>query len=483
MSLYIYGIIFLPVALWIFLWRPRYLASLLVLASVFETSPLVSFPIGSSVFEIKPYYFVAVLLALRAWPVFFRQRRLELELGRSGGQIVRSFVRFWKWGLLSTFLFPILFEGVRVIDPRVIGGDVVAGFLLEGASAPLHWGFENLGQAVYLTLNLIALLYVCSGEGRDKSAKPFKTLQVMIIVVSVIALVQFVAAKKGWTVPYLDFESNLSYAGGSTFDSDSVRRVNATFSEPSTAGGFLAGAALGLVASRLSGGPISVFVIGLVVLALMLTTSTTGYATLTIGVALLVLYLLHSSSRRRLPRNVLRRSLFALSLVLLAMLAFVVADSTLKQAAIATTFDKADTISFLARGAADAYSFKLLASTYGLGTGLGSNRPSGFAAGLLGSVGIIGTTLFVVFIARLLRQVLSASCGRDASSFAMVSWMLIGMLIAQAVAIPDLSWPPFWGVLIVTSSLLASRNQLAAEVAVVFAPDPAGDAPTNPALA
>jgi hypothetical protein len=484
MSFYIYGIVFIPIALWVFFWHPKYLIPLLVAASVFETSPLVSFPIGSSIFEIKPYYFVAILVAIRAWPLLFNRLQLEIQSGPYLAQIMRSFVSFWKWSVLSAFLFPVLFQGVRVIDPRAIGGDVVAAFLLEGASDPLHLKFENFGQAFYLTLNLVAFLYICSEERGDKRALPLKTLKVTILVVSLIAVAQFVAAKKGWSIPFLDFESQLTYAGSTSFDSDNVRRVNATLSEPSTASGFLAAGSLGLLASRFTGGTTSLAAIALASLALLLTTAATGYAALVGSLLLFVVYLSRASVRKRIPRKILWRSFLSAAVLSAAILAFVVADPTLRQAAIETTFEKSDTVSFVARGAADAYSFKLLASTYGLGTGLGSNRPSGFGAALLGNVGIVGVTLFVIFLVRLFRQLFAGSRGPYTSSFAMATWTLLGMLVAQLLALPDLSWPPFWGVLFAALSLLVSHSDRSTEVVFAGVRNPlGGSSPADPARA
>jgi hypothetical protein len=48
--------------------------------------------------------------------------------------------------------------------------------------------------------------------------------------------------------------------------------------------------------------------------------------------------------------------------------------------------------------------------------------------------------------------------------------MLSGILIAQAIALPDLSWPPLWAVLILATSMLASQSDpsnAASKVAVV----------------
>jgi hypothetical protein len=458
MSINIYGAVFIPVALWIFVFRPQYLIPLLIVASAFGASPLVEYPIGSSTFEIKPYYFVTVLLAIRAWPVLFNYQRLQRDSLPLAKKTSESLIGFWKWGILSAFLFPVVFSGLPVIDPRVIGGDVAASFFLEGASSPLHWTFENLGQAGYLTLNMITLLYVGSREGRVSSGISLRTLRAMIIVVSLIAIIQSAAARTGWNVPYLYFEGGTAYAGASEFGGEGVRRVSSTFSEASTAGGFLAASTLGFLAMRLSGGSTSIFLILLVIVGLLLTTATTGYAAVVVGGTLLFLYFMRGSTRRRLSQRALMRSAVALVFSSAIVLGLLAIDPALRQAAMEMTLDKGDTVSFLARGAVDLYSVKLLYSTFGLGVGLGSSRPSSFAAAMVGNLGIVGTILFSSYIVRLFRQLFAASCGKDGASFALITWMLAGILISQVIALPDLSWPPLWALLILATGMLASQS-------------------------
>jgi hypothetical protein len=62
--------------------------------------------------------------------------------------------------------------------------------------------------------------------------------------------------------------------------------------------------------------------------------------------------------------------------------------------------------------------------------------------------------------------------------------MLAGLLIAQGLALPDLSWPPLWGILIAATSLLVSQPDRAQPAfGAIVATSPTGDLPTKPALA
>ncbi|HTT23535.1 MAG TPA: hypothetical protein VMG82_31700 [Candidatus Sulfotelmatobacter sp.] len=464
MSISVYGAIFIPIAFWIFLFRPKYLVPLMLVASAFVAAPVLEFSLGDFDLGIKPYYFAAVLLAIRALPVLLKYPLLKRGLEPSVSRIVGSFVGFWKWALVSAFVFPVVFKGLQVINPRAVDGDVAAAFALGGESSPLHWSFENLGQAAYLTLNLVAVLYVIgSRRSSGRTADIFGTLRGTIIVVSLIALLQGVVAWEGWSFPLLFFHSNAAYSTGYDEAIEGLRRVNSTFSEASYAGGFLAAAALGLLAARLRGGRVSPFVIALAVIGLILTTATTGYAAFVVGGILLFLYFARDSLRRRMTRQLFRKCLYSVLLVAGAAAVLLAADVPLRQAAMESTLGKVDTVSFFARVSVDVYSMKLLVSTYGLGAGLGSNRPSSLGAYLLSNVGVVGSVLFVLFVFRLIVQLSKRARLAGGSSFAMVMWMLAGILVAQSVALPDLSWPPLWGILISAVSLLVSRNEIAPE--------------------
>ena len=203
MAVPIFGAIFIPIAIFVFLFRPQYLVSLMVVASVFAGASVLDVSVGDSVFGLQPYYFVAALLAVRAVPFLLGHRHVGRGLDPTVDKIHSSLVHFWLWATVSAFLFPVIFRGVKVIDPRLGVEDVLAAMALEGEATPLHWSLGNLGQAVYLTLSVIALLYVLKCADRGNSRQALKALRAAILIVAVIALLQSVAAWRGWDFPYI----------------------------------------------------------------------------------------------------------------------------------------------------------------------------------------------------------------------------------------------------------------------------------------
>ena len=485
MSISIFGIFFLPVALWVFFSRPQYLVPLLILSSIFSAASVIDFSIGESVFGLQPFYFTAMLVALKTLPRLSRLRHLRQTFEPATQKFITALLSFWGWAVLSAFLFPLVFSGTQVIDPRNAIQDVAAALGVESETRTLHWGLENLGQATYLTLCIIALLYVVL-SARDKLQRPrcLWALRASVSVVSVIAIFQSLAVWRGWPFPYDFFNSNPAYAQNYSAMFENLARVNATFTEASYAGGFMAAAALGLLAMRLYGAPVSLIKISLALLALVLTTATTGYAAFALGGVLLFIHLLRSGLRKQSTRRIIKNSLIAMLAIGLVVALLLVTIPMLRQAALESTFNKADTISAAARFSLDAYSIKLMLDTYGFGAGLGSNRPSSLGADLLGNIGIVGTLLFGIFLFRLFRQLLPASRRPDGTSFALVAWMLAGILIAEGLALPDLSWPPLWGILIAATALLVAQPDLSAvhenpSATTAFT----GELPQNPALA
>ncbi len=103
---------------------------------------------------------------------------------------------------------------------------------------------------------------------------------------------------------------------------------------------------------------------------------------------------------------------------------------------ISLVTEKALSGSATARFAADRLSLDIASDTYFIGVGLGANRPSSFATMLLSTVGVVGFSLFVVAMWRLLRPVL-----RRRSA---LGWSLLGLLAAKVVADPNLSTPLLW---------------------------------------
>lgn len=110
--------------------------------------------------------------------------------------------------------------------------------------------------------------------------------------------------------------------------------------------------------------------------------------------------------------------------------------------------------SFTQRMVVAIHAIKVFVSTYRLGVGLGSNRSSSFIATLLSTIGIVGSLLFSTIVSFILVEMAKIRC-QPSCNF--VFWTFLSLLIAQCIAIPDISFPPTWAFLIVAMHLLCYK--------------------------
>ena len=135
--------------------------------------------------------------------------------------------------------------------------------------------------------------------------------------------------------------------------------------------------------------------------------------------------------------------------------------------------NKADSSSAANRSAADRFSFDVLYNTAGLGSGLGSNRPSSFVAALLSTVGVLGTSLLVSALVLVLVRAFGDVRYQPAV------WSTVVLLVSKSVSGPDISEPVLWFLVAVCAQ---GAWQSRARHAGVVLPNRSGAVATNPHL-
>lgn len=94
---------------------------------------------------------------------------------------------------------------------------------------------------------------------------------------------------------------------------------------------------------------------------------------------------------------------------------------------------KTETSSFEDRTAADRMGYEAFETTWGMGIGLGSHRPSTLPAALLSNVGMAGTLAFLAFIGLCLCRFGGA-----------VTWTQGDVCCGRSAASRWAFWPPIW---------------------------------------
>jgi hypothetical protein len=214
-------------------------------------------------------------------------------------------------------------------------------------------------------------------------------------------------------------------------------RLRGVFSEPSELAAFALPALVWFTvsATRSSGREAALRWIAAVIAAVDLVQASSGTAVvasaLVVGGGAVVLSV----------RYVLRGGRGTPWIVLGALVVAVVvlwAGDALAQPVAAIVHEKIGSQSYDSRTGGDRFSWGVLVQSWGLGVGVGGNRPSSFGLSLLSCVGVPGTIAF----AALLGGVLVAAL-RNPSTVAAGS-ALVALLVAKVVGTPDLSTPVLW---------------------------------------
>ncbi|OEI69017.1 hypothetical protein Cus16_1511 [Curtobacterium sp. ER1/6] len=335
----------------------------------------------------------------------------------SGFGLLVVFALFaWTW----TVLGPWVFEGALVLGPR--GGLNNP----ERVLVPLGWSETNLTQSVILLAALCAVFFLA------RTGTALFTLEVSVWTCVAASFVREPLRLAGADVlaPYID-TLNAWYAVYEV-------RWRGVFSEPSLLAGFATAVVVFSAARALTTGSARTRVASVVLAAaaavlLVGAGAGTGAVAMiviapTAGVLLVVRFV--RSGGKGAPWYVLG--------ALVAVLAALTVGSTAVSGVVEVVTAKVGTNSQVSRGGSDTIGLDLLLHTVGLGVGLGGNRSSSFAVSLLSTVGVVGSVLFIAVVVAAVR-----GAHREPTRVAAAAGLL-ALLVAKAVALPDLGDPLLW---------------------------------------
>lgn len=355
------------------------------------------------------------------------------------------------WAAVISFAGPRIFAGLPVFDPS-LGVDLQVDNLSRLAPS-----LGNIAQVGYLAIAVLFLLL--SGRLFPVDARLVGTALWVTVVLAGVRMV----AESAWPYELLQNMPGVGYA--------TAERLSGTFYEPSVLGLHLTAAAAYFGARVLNGRGLGRLVAmgALVLVAVEFVRNGSGTAlvglTVVVGIAAVVLL----ARRLRAPRTGVQ------PWIPVAVLAFGAVALTqapmLYQLTVGTASTKADSFSFAARGASNLRSLEILIETFGIGVGLGGNRPSSLFLFVVSCLGVIGTGLLVVIVGWAL-----ATASRT-SSRVPAGWALLGTLVAAIVAVPDLSTPLLWIGIAVCLLPASARGEISAPPA---SPVPAERAESAP---
>lgn len=435
MQITLLGMMLLPLSL---LWaaKPTRLLQLAFATAVLEAGA--SFVIGGG-FGLAPAMVPGLL--------FIASVLLQYVLGmRYPGEApvlrtITPLLALLGYALISELLLPSIFAGKVMVWPQK--PDVLAPALV-----PLAFNSGNVTQALYLTLNVAAAL--AAAVFMTRSVTPYRGILSAYLLSGYIAVGiafwQFASRVAGVPFPSDVLYSNPGWAiVEQSFGS--TPRIQGPFSEPAGLAFYLSGlcfcclwlSAQGHRVMRVN------LLLPLAIVAMLLSTSTTGLASLAAGLPGMLLLALFRANRRitaRLARNIallLVGGVVALGPVLVLKPSLV--DSIAEVVDATTT--KGDSESYEERTGTDAAALASIGPTYGLGVGWGSFRTSSFIPGLLANGGLFGAAAALWLFARIAgftRRAKAAAPGHPARCVVDgFSAALCGQLVAALLSAPMIS--------------------------------------------
>ncbi len=274
-----------------------------------------------------------------------------------------------------------------------------------------------------------------------------KVVDFIIIFVLIIGVIQVLCVYN--VLPIRSLLKTLIY--NDTNNSDVIfnykidhRAFYSTFMEPSFCGAFLVGCFAYLILKGNLNRK-NIFLIISVSLAILFTKSSTAYG----GLFICVILLLFLRNEKKIFKFLLP------AIGLSALIVFTVFNNVVNE----VIFDKINTSSYTVRGNWNDAALETFKNNVILGIGYGNIRASGLIHTMLGATGLLGLISYL----RLVRfPVFTLFKERKASECLSCSFFVVGIIICQIIACPDLNFSAFWlGIFIFFISVnIRQRNVL-----------------------
>jgi hypothetical protein len=393
---------------------------------------------------LQPGYFLALLVIARTVVEIMLLRqplsRVALSLAMPLGLLVAISVLV-LWTSIAFFSGQV----------TVLGG--TDGYVLENAR-PYMFRRENVTQISYLVINTM-LVYALAHQGaRLLPGQLLRVIDRGVIAAGLLALAvcawQLLAHVTGIYFPTEFLFSNAGYLRADSQTFFGSLRLNGPFSEPSALAYFFSGFLLYFwKRSRLHSTVFSTALTATLISAIFLSYSTTGYFVLATFTAVAAFDLIPYRLRLRNLRLTWQKTAIA-SLLLLAVGGATVwgFDNWDRLIPILniSLFEKNESSSFAMRTGAEAMAVDVIASTGGIGIGLGSHKPNSLTLTLLSNLGVVGTAVFLLFVVILLRPAAPFAVARCALPFneTPLRFFVIGLLLVHAVSNPNFNVVMLW---------------------------------------
>jgi hypothetical protein len=309
------------------------------------------------------------------------------------------------WGALSAVFLPRLLSGhVQILTIDRGAANHTGPVLLD-----LRPVSGNITQTCYALGGVACFFAVRSLLGARGGVERFRDAVLLLASLNCVAAVVNLGEYYAGLPPMLDSVRTAGYAMFEAHETAGLLRIQGTFPETSAFSAFtlpLFAFSFGLWLERVR--PVYSGVLSLVLLSLLLvSTSGTAYVALCLYACCVAVGLLfRGQGRAGAPQlGTLVVGVCLLFAAIGSVLAFELPVATrVFEFFDSTVLGKLDSDSGIERGSWNQQAWSNFLETYGLGVGLGSARASSYPLVLLSNVGVIGTLLFVAFVASACRS-------------------------------------------------------------------------------
>ena len=424
-------------------WRTKGdLLAIILFTSIFDAAS--AFNIAGS--PISPWLF-ALALCL---PIKLLQGKLHWKpvVGINRGALT-ALLLFVAYGALSSFICPFLFHGILVTNDR------------NGANVPLSWSLSNLSQLLYL-LAVFTVFLLAIHSTREKLRNALEWYIRGCICIAFFSMYELAHMVLHVPYPSAVLYSNTSHVIFDAYKVNGLWRLNSTTSEASAVA-FYVSTGLALLGWRLakhSIRPRDAAAFLLMFVALVLTVSTTAYACMAaLAIGGIALAMFAALRRGRLAPVKLLLVILAIA-VIVPVFALTNAPHAVESVLQGVFVNKIDTESYRTRSLLNAQALQTARDSYYCGAGWGSVRASSFFCTVLANAGIPGMVLFLWFLVQCARPLLRPRRYLRFEMFEQACFGLYAVLVALAVATPDIIQPVIWTLFAIVTAAKPRRLSL-----------------------
>ena len=450
MELTIWGLVFIPLSIIFILFTQHIAISLLLFSLSLQMTSILILPTLNYGFQL--YKFLLILFSL-----YF-----TIKIINNGGilkthnfylkKISIFLLLFLLYLIIISFAGPFIFSDIPVFPP-LLGLDYSAFF----GPSPLEFSTLNVVLPLYILFYTLTFLYIISYKIQEKDIKTIiLSWKITVFLTILLLLIQyaFFFIINDDVLEYIGINNSPQGVYGFVqFENlgKVLPRLRGTFQEPSMVSPFLVGIfiyKLSQLRKRLR----SYLNVIMIFSLLFLTASTTAYISFIIMLAiylLLNLPVIYQNKSFYIRKQNAKTFIIALFLTIstLLILGILFGFEIIFFYISEFIFKKTETSSFFSRTQADIHSLQLFLDTFFIGVGMGSHRGSSLIFNLLATVGIMGTTLFLIFIYYFLKYSYRVLKNTE---FFPYFYLLPSVLVSMNISIPDLTFPTFWQFLYIT---------------------------------